>query len=159
MRSSPHRPAASPAAAGGDEPVSVALERLGSWLRRAAPAIEWNAVALSTLAELGRRGQLRITDLVAAERISQPGMTGLIGRMAAAGLVCREHDPADGRATLVSLTAPGVSYLEHIHQVRARIIAEQLRSLSPAHRQALASACEAMDALAALPLTRGAQHP
>ncbi len=139
-----------------DGAISLVLERLGSWLRRATPAVEWNAVALSTLAELSRRGPLRISDLVAAERLTQPGMTSLVGRMDAAGLVTREQDPADGRATLVCLTEAGAAYVEHIHHVRAGVIAGQLAALPPAHREALAGALAAMDALAALPLHRGA---
>ena len=154
--SQPAGPAAADQAAECDEALSLALERLGSWLRRATPAVEWNAVALSTLAELSRRGPLRISDLVAAERITQPGMTSLVGRMDAAGLVTREHDPADGRATLVCLTEAGAAYVEHIHHVRAGVIAGQLAALSPAHRAALAGALDAMDALAALPQSRGA---
>ncbi len=146
------------AAADSDEAISLVLERLGSWLRRAAPPVEWNAVALSTLTELSRRGPLRVCDLVAAERITQPGMTSLIGRMTAAGLVTREDDPADGRATLVCLTAAGAAYLDQIHRLRAGVIAEQLRGLPPARRRALAAALDAMDALAALPLNRGAEH-
>jgi DNA-binding MarR family transcriptional regulator len=135
------------------------LERLASWLRRATPTVEWNSVALSTLAELARRGPLRITDLVAAERITQPGMTGLVSRMAEAGLVSRAADPTDGRATLVSITAAGLGYLDQIHQSRARMIAEQVRRLSPAHQQSLAGALGALTALAAQPITPGAPTP
>ncbi len=91
--------------------VAWALDRLGTWLRRVTPVSEWNTVALSSLDRLIRQGPQRVTDLVAAERISQPGMTGLIGRMEEAGLVTRGPDPRDGRATLVTATEAGVDYL------------------------------------------------
>jgi DNA-binding MarR family transcriptional regulator len=151
------QPAVGLAAADPAAEVSLVLERLHSWLRRATPAVEWNSVALSTLNELGRRGPLRVTDLVAAARITQPGMTGLVGRMAAAGLVVKEADPADGRVTLVSVTPAGVAYLEQIHERRAQVIAEHVRGLSPARLQSLINALDALETLAAQPITPGAE--
>ena len=137
--------------------ASLVLERLHSWLRRATPAGAWNSVALSTLASLGRRGPLRLTELVAAERITQPGMTGLVGRMAAAGLVARESDPADGRATLLSITPAGLAYLQQIRARRAAVIAEHVRDLSPAMLRSLIDALDALETLAAQPITPGAE--
>jgi DNA-binding MarR family transcriptional regulator len=87
--------------------LSVALERTASWLRRALRNSEWNAVALSTLDELARGGPRRVTELAALERTSQPGMTGILARLAAAGLVRRDPDPTDGRATLITVTEAG----------------------------------------------------
>ena len=69
------------------------LDRLGTWVRRVTPPAEWSSTALSSLDRLVRRGPLRITDLSAVERISQPGMTGLVARMETAGLVIRRPDP------------------------------------------------------------------
>jgi DNA-binding MarR family transcriptional regulator len=128
--------------------VAWALDRLGTWIRRTTDPVEWNSVALSRLDRLVRQGPHRVTDLVAAERISQPGMTGLIGRMEAAGLVTRRPDPSDGRATLVSATDAGAAYLEELHRSRARTIAARLDQLSPAYRRALGRAVDALAALA-----------
>jgi DNA-binding MarR family transcriptional regulator len=153
------RASAAPEPAEGTAEVSVVLERLGSWLRRAAPAVEWSSAALSTLDLLARLGPQRITDLVAAEHITQPGMTGLVGRMAAAGLVTRAADPTDGRATLVSVTSTGLDYLARIHEARARTIAEQISRLSPAHVQSLVDAGGALEALAAAALEPLAAQP
>jgi DNA-binding MarR family transcriptional regulator len=147
---------AGPAVADPAAEISLTLERLHSWLRRATPRVEWNSVALSTLAELARRGPQRITDLTAAARITQPGMTGLVGRMAAAGLVVRGSDPADGRATVVSATPAGLAYVDQIHEQRAREIARHVRDLSPARLQSLLDAVDAMETLADQPITPGA---
>ena len=135
--------------------VGVALEQLGTWVRRVTPRFEWNTLALSVLAEVERRGPLRITDLVAAERITQPGMTSLVRRLETAHLVARGPDETDGRATLVSLTPQGGAYLSGIHEARARIITEHVRWLAPEHREALAGAVAALEALAARPLGPG----
>jgi DNA-binding MarR family transcriptional regulator len=137
--------------------VSLVLERLHSWLRRATPPVEWNTVALSTLAEVSRRGPQRVTDLVAAARITQPGMTSLVSRMAAAGLVVKEADPADGRVTLVSATPAGLAYLEQIHERRAQVIAAHVRGLSQPHLHSLVAALDALETLAAQPISPGAE--
>jgi len=139
-----------------DDRVSAVLDELGTWLRRVTPRVEWNANALSTLDRVARRGPLRVTDLVEAERISQPGITGMVSRLAEAGLVARETDPTDGRATLVSITPAGLAYLSDIHQRRAQNIGEHINRLTPAQRRALERAADALAALAAQPLIPGA---
>ena len=129
------------------EMIGQVLDRLGTWVRRVTPPAEWSSTALSSLDRLVRGGALRITDLCAAERISQPGMTGLVSRMETAGLVTRRPDPSDGRATLVSVTDAGASYLSRMHVARSEAVAAQVERLSPAHRRALANAGAALQAL------------
>jgi DNA-binding MarR family transcriptional regulator len=132
------------------EALGQVLDRLGTWVRRVTPPAEWSSTALSSLDRLVRGGALRITDLCAMERISQPGMTGLVSRMETAGLVTRRPDPSDGRATLVSVTDAGASYLSRMHAARSEAVAAQVERLCPAHRRALANAAEALQALADL---------
>jgi DNA-binding MarR family transcriptional regulator len=158
MTTLPRGPAPGAEVADRAAEISITLERLATWLRRARPPVEWNAVALSTLGELARRGPLRITDLVSAERLTQPGMTSVVGRLATAGLVIKEADEADGRATLVSVTPAGVAYVNDIHERRAREIARHVRDLSPAHLQSLLDATDAMETLADQPINPGAEH-
>lgn len=137
-----------------DLEAAAALERATSWLRRAHPPGEWNAVALSTLDALDRLGPQRVTDLVAQERITQPGMTGVVARFVAAGLVERAPDPRDGRATLVSITDAGRAYVRAFHAARAATVAEHLAALPADARHALRAAAGALDLLAALPHAR-----
>lgn len=70
--------------------------------RNEAPAAQWR-----TLAILRERGPLRIGELARLSRITQPGVTRLIGTMAEAGLVEREPDPEDSRAVRVAATPLG----------------------------------------------------
>lgn len=70
--------------------------------RNEAPAAQWR-----TLAILRERGPLRIGELARLSRITQPGVTRLIGTMAEAGLVEREPDPEDSRAVRVAATPRG----------------------------------------------------
>jgi DNA-binding MarR family transcriptional regulator len=64
-----------------------------------APSAQWRALSI-----LERRRRLRIGELAAAARTTQPGMTRLVGALEQDGLVERSTDPADTRATLVSVT-------------------------------------------------------
>jgi DNA-binding MarR family transcriptional regulator len=123
------------------------LERTTSWLRRSTRGEEWNTVALSVLDELDRGGPRRITELSTLERSSQPGMTGIVGRLEAAGLVLRAPDPTDGRAVLVSATRAGRTYIAERHAVRAAFVADRITSLSDDDRRALLAATSALAAL------------
>lgn len=123
------------------------LERTVSWLRRSARGEVWNTVALSVLDELDRRGPRRVTELSLLERSSQPGMTGIVGRLAAAGLVTRAPDPADGRAVLVSATRAGRSYIAERHAARAAFVADRITTLSDDDRRTLLAATGALAAL------------
>jgi DNA-binding MarR family transcriptional regulator len=129
--------------------LAEALEQTASWVRRTTPRAEWSLAGATTLDTLGREGPQRVSDLTAREAISQPGMTGLVARLAAAGLVERGPDPTDGRATLVSITTAGRDYLAERHAVRARMVAAQLRRLPAADRAALLAATAALTNLAA----------
>lgn len=157
MPKSPGAPALITGSAGLADAAQV-LERLASWLRRTTPRVEWNSVALSTLSLLVAEGPARVTDLVAAERITQPGMTNLVGRLAAAGLVERSADPGDGRVTMVRATGAGRDYLEGVHQARATIIAKHLACLPDAHQEAIMTALDALDSLARRPLQAAADR-
>ncbi|MFC5951128.1 MarR family winged helix-turn-helix transcriptional regulator [Pseudonocardia lutea] len=123
------------------------LERTASWLRRTLRGEEWNAVALSVLDDLDRQGPRRVTELAVQERASQPGMTGIVSRLEAAGLVQRAPDPSDGRATLVSATAAGRAYNTERHARRTALLADRITTLSADDRRALLGATCALAAL------------
>lgn len=135
---------------GRDEDVvefAQAADRFTHWLRRATPNPSWGAVGFTTLDRVAQNGPHRITDLAEAEHVSQPGMTGLVGRLASAGLVDRRRDPGDGRAVLVSITGPGQEYLDSIHEGRARLLAERVARLAEADRVVLFAATSVLRAL------------
>ena len=132
--------------------LAAALERSVSWLRRATRPAEWSAVALSTLDALDRHGPQRVSDLVGRERISQPGMTGLVTRLEAAGLVERGSDPRDRRAALVALTENGRRYLHDVRALRSETLVDHLAALPGEQQHALRAAAPALAALAARPL-------
>jgi DNA-binding MarR family transcriptional regulator len=54
-----------------------------------------------------REGSMRVGDLARALRITVGGTSKLVDRIERAGLIAREPDPADRRASRVALTAAG----------------------------------------------------
>lgn len=68
----------------------------------ATPAAVWR-----TLAILDTDGPLRVGELASASRVSQPGMTRLLGGMSEDGLVSRDADADDSRASIIAITPAG----------------------------------------------------
>jgi DNA-binding MarR family transcriptional regulator len=54
-------------------------------------------------------GQLGLTDLASSILLSQSGLSKLLDRMEASGLVRRDPDPRDGRAAFATITPEGRS--------------------------------------------------
>jgi DNA-binding MarR family transcriptional regulator len=137
----------------------VALEQLASWVQRVTSRGQFSRAALSTLAALDRFGPQRISDLIARERITQPGMTSLVTRLAEAGFVERHPDPTDGRAALVAVTATGHAYLESVHAERAALLAEHLARLPVEQQAAIHAAIDGVTALASQPIVTKEEGP
>lgn len=88
--------------------AATALGRIAAvTTKNETPAAQWR-----TLAILISEGPQRIGELARLSRVTQPGMTRLIGTMTEAGLLAREEDPSDSRAHLISVTAEGRTALE-----------------------------------------------
>lgn len=127
-----------------------AFEEIAAWLRR-GPRGDVSATGLSALDRLDGSGPLRVTDLAAAEGITQPATTALVNRLEESGWVAREPDPDDGRAQRVRLTEDGRERLHRHRAERSRRLAERLASLGEADQAALAAALPALRHLVAVP--------
>jgi DNA-binding MarR family transcriptional regulator len=69
---------------------------------------------------------LRITELGEDVLLTQPGMSRLVARLEARGLVHRVDDPDDARATRIRLTPAGVDTQRRIGRIHARHVAEAM---------------------------------
>jgi DNA-binding MarR family transcriptional regulator len=69
---------------------------------------------------------MRITELGADVLLTQPGMSRLVARLEARGLVQRVSDPEDARASRIRLTAAGVATQRRIGRAHARHVAETM---------------------------------
>jgi DNA-binding MarR family transcriptional regulator len=82
--------------------------------------------ALSTAAN-----GMRITELGEDVLLTQPGMSRLVMRLEARGLVERADDPADARASRIRLTAAGVEAQRRVGAAHGRHVAAAMtRALS-----------------------------
>lgn len=87
-------------------------------------------------------GRTRLRDLADRVRLSQPGISRLVERMEADGLVTRERDPQDGRGTVVVLTEAGRDAQRTMGRVHARSITARVTHALTAEEQAeLARLC------------------
>ncbi|MFL1999451.1 MarR family winged helix-turn-helix transcriptional regulator [Microbacterium sp. A1-JK] len=85
-----------------------ALTRMAALtLDNETPSAQWRTLKL-----LRDHGPLRVGELAVLSRISQPGMTRLVGQMVEAGLLERAPDAADSRASVVSVTEAGDAALD-----------------------------------------------
>jgi DNA-binding MarR family transcriptional regulator len=90
---------------------------------------------------------LRITELCDDVLLTQTGMSRLIARMEAAGLVERTDDPDDGRASRIRLTDAGVRAQRHVGVRHGRHVALTMtRSLDNEQLVALRDLCRALTA-------------
>jgi DNA-binding MarR family transcriptional regulator len=71
-------------------------------------------------------GGLRITELGEDVLLTQPGMSRLVARLEARGLVQRVPDPEDARACLIRLTDAGLTTQRRIGRAHARHVAEAM---------------------------------
>lgn len=121
--------------------LAVSTARLSRMAARASgselPTAAWRA-----LAQLDEHGALRVGDLARLERCSQPTATGLVRRLADTGLVRRDPDPDDARATRVSLTPAGRQALAAARRDLAEGFAPRLARLSPTELGCLADAVQ-----------------
>lgn len=93
---------------------------------------------LRVLLTLATMGPQRMGELSTCVDVAARTMTSTVEAMERDGLVRRSPDPADGRATMVHLTAAGQSAYEEGRRVQAEIVADVFASLDDAQRQALA---------------------
>lgn len=128
--------------------VADRVDRLLLWMRRQTPR-RLSTTAISTLDTLEAEGPLRVSELAQREALTQPGMTTLINKLAAAGHAERLPDPADGRAALVRITPSGSRLLRERHADRASVLLSLLDELPAPDQQALRSLAPVLDRLVA----------
>jgi DNA-binding MarR family transcriptional regulator len=96
-------------------------------------------VTLATQPQL----KLRMSDLGAQRMLTPSGITRVVTRLEKRGLINREPDPADGRASFASLTRPGLEALRRAQVVHHATVRElYLARLTPKELDRLAQLFE-----------------
>ena len=97
--------------------LSVAIGRVNRQIR---PTGEGLSVGLvSALLTVMAHDGIRAGDLARIEKVAPPSMTRVVADLEARGLVEREADPADGRASLIRITPLGIKAIEVARDSRA----------------------------------------
>ena len=103
--------------------LNVAQRRLQRWV--AAKDSEVTAAQSGLLFVLGQRDGVLMGEAGAALDLGPPGISGLVDRMTAAGLIERRADPDDGRAWRLWLTPVGRTALTQskagLSEINARL--------------------------------------
>ncbi|MBO8184284.1 MarR family winged helix-turn-helix transcriptional regulator [Streptomyces spirodelae] len=126
----------------------LALHRLLRSLRRAGPTGGLQPTQLIVLSLLTESGPSRIG--VVADRVpcSQPTATAVIAELESLGLVRREPDPTDGRATRVAVTEEGITALRGVALGEADVLLERLEELSDEEARGVLATAPLLRALA-----------
>ena len=128
--------------------VVVASARLTRLASRDVSALPHAAMRL--MGRLDELGPTRISELAKADRCSQPTMSNLVQRQEESGWVRREPDPADSRASLISLTDTGRAELDRARQEAGTAIAARLRLLPSTDLATLEAAVTVMHSILTL---------
>jgi DNA-binding MarR family transcriptional regulator len=115
----------------------VAVHRLVRSLRQSAPVRRLQPTQLLVLAELANQGPMRIGEIAIRALCSQPTATTVVTGLESGGLVRREADPADGRATIVELTGAGRDTIMSLAHGEAELLSERMSRLAPAEQDQL----------------------
>ncbi|QNE19334.1 MarR family transcriptional regulator [Kribbella qitaiheensis] len=128
--------------------VVVAAARLTRLASRDVSSLPHAAMRL--MGRLDELGPTRISDLAKADRCSQPTMSNLVQRQEENGWVRREPDPADSRASLISLTDAGRSELDQARYEAGAAIAARMSRLAPSDLATLQAAVTVMHSILTL---------
>ncbi len=85
------------------------------------------------LSLLDQYGPLGITQLAAADRSSQPTMSGAVAGLVERGWVDKRPNPADARSSVVTLTDAGSEELLRIRRMNGELVAARLAAAAHPH--------------------------
>ena len=122
--------------------------RLTRWASRHA-SFDVPMAQTRLLALVEELGPVRISALAAADHCSQPTMSTQLQRLEAEGWAERVVDPADARASLISLTPAGRAAIDRARQARLKALSPAFHQLDAAALARLEVAVEAIDDLLA----------
>lgn len=88
---------------------------------------------------LTRNGPMRLSDLAVQWGVNKSTMTPQVRRLEAKGLIDRQADPADRRATLLRTSAAGLELQQQIGAAGAAAFDQILSTWSPEDRELLGS--------------------
>jgi DNA-binding MarR family transcriptional regulator len=148
MNDRPGDPEAARASALAAE-LRVLIGKLKRRLREEAHSGDLTLSQTSVLSRLEREGPATVTTLARAEGVRPQSMGATVSDLEAAGLVSGAPDPADGRQTILSLTAACREMIKASRTAREDWLFRAIRTkLAPTEQEALATGVELLKRLA-----------
>ena len=144
-------PTETPTANAANELLRLAA-RLSRWAS-ASTSFEVPFAQARLLALIDELAPVRVSTLADADHSSQPTVTGQVDRLVTSGLVCRETDPSDARASLVSLTDGGAAALVRMRAARADVLNPVIAQLDGEGAHRVRIAIDVLDELLAIAST------
>jgi len=108
-------------------------------IRAVRRALEQPA-GIRVLSLLDEHGALGITQLAAADRSSQPTMSGAVAALVERGWVDKQPNPADARGSVVTLTDAGRAELQRTRRLNGELVAARLAAHGEHSTEELATA-------------------
>ena len=104
-----------------------------------------NSTSYRILGALRQYGPSRIGEIAAHERISQPGATKAVTALELEGLVARDSDPDDLRASRISITPAGDAAVQAWLDQLAGVLLPTLGPISDTDREAIARTIQLLE--------------
>jgi DNA-binding MarR family transcriptional regulator len=123
-----------------------AITRMARRLRQEA-GTDLGPSQIAALATMDRHGPLSPSELAELERIKRPTATRIVRHLEEGGLVERVKDPADGRASILSVTAAGRTHLRRLRARKTAYLASRLGKLDAEDRRTLERAAELLEGM------------
>ncbi len=112
---------------------------------------------LSALSVIGFGGPCTISDLAEAEQVAVPTISRIVASLVAEGLIERQLDERDRRASNLTVTPRGMEVLREGQRRRTVQLGNMLKQLTPAEQETIASAIASMERMLRGP--NGANDP
>lgn len=128
--------------------LRILIGKLGRRLREEAHLGDFTWSQLKVLARLEREGPATVTTLAQAEGVRPQSMSATVSVLKAAGLVSGVPDTADGRQTILSLTAACREAIKAGRAAREDWLLRAIRTkLAPGEQEELATGVELLNRL------------
>jgi DNA-binding MarR family transcriptional regulator len=123
-----------------------AITRMARRLRQEA-GTDLGPSQVAALATVERHGPLSPSELAELERIKRPTATRIVRHLEDGGLIERVNHPADGRSSILTVTADGRALLKRLRERKTAYLAKRLGAMEAEDRRTLERAAELLEGM------------
>jgi DNA-binding MarR family transcriptional regulator len=137
-------------AATDSDPTTRLRAVIGRLSRRLRPTVAGSGLTpsqTSVLFTIARLGPLGLSEISEIEGINPTMLSRIAAQLCQSGLISRESNPGDRRATLVRATPAGQRLRKRIHRERTEALQEHIAKLTDEQRELLWSALPVLETL------------